>query len=359
MIIDRYLRRQVFRPVLPILALLVAVFASFSGAEFLGDAAGGLLAPGAIVTLIGLKAVISLEVLIPVALFLSVVMTLSRLGSDSELVAAHALRVTPLRVQRAVTAVSLTLAAMVAVLSLDARPWAYKRLHALSAEAERRLDASAMRPGTFYVGRNGDRVIFFSHRDGDGGPARDVFVQTWRGDRMEIIHAALAYDVSELAADGTSRVYLRDAHMYRIDPQGTRDEVLQAGDVTVAPDRAADTAAAYSAVAAGSRHLLASVAAPDVAELQWRLSTPISTLLLGLIAIPLSRMGARNRSWRLGTAILLYFAYYVLFTSARTWVAHGAIAAFPGIWWVPGLLALLLLVTSVGPGRNFVGHARA
>ena len=359
MIIDRYLRRQVFRPVLPILLLLIAVFASFSGAEFLGDAAGGLLAPGAIATLIGLKAVISLEVLIPVALFLSVVMTLSRLGGDSELVAAHALQITPRRVQLAVVAVSLGFAAVVAVLSLGARPWAYRKLHALSTLAESRLDASAMRPGTFYVGRNGDRVIFFAHRDENGGPARDVFVQTWRGDRMEIIHAGLATELSQLAADGTSQVYLRDAHMYRIDPRGARDEVLQAGDMTVAPDHADEAAASYSAVAAGSGHLLRSSEAPDVAELQWRLSTPVSTLLLGLIAIPLSRMGARNRSWRLGTAILLYFAYYILFTSARTWVQHGAIAVIPGIWWVPGMLAMLLLATSIGPGRNFVDHARA
>lgn len=359
MIIDRYLRRQVFRPVVPILLLLVAVFASFSGAEFLGDAAGGLLAPETIAAMIGLKAVISLEVLIPVALFLSVVMTLSRLAGDSELVAAHALRVTPRRVQRAVTAVSLGLAVVVGVLSLEARPWAYRRLHALSTQAESRLDASAMRPGVFYVGRNGDRVIFFSRRDAHGGPARDVFVQTWRGDRMEIIHAAGATDLSQLTADGTTKIDLHDAHMYRIDPRGTNDEVLQAGDTIVAPDHADGSAASYSAVAARSGHLLASDEAPDVAELQWRLSTPVSTLLLGLIAIPLSRMGARNRSWRLGTAILLYFGYYILFTSARTWVQHGAIATVPGIWWVPGLLGLLLVASSIGPGRNFVGHARA
>src|SRR5215471_535995 len=93
--------------------------------------------------------------------------------------------------------------------------------------------------------------------------------------------------------------------------------------------------------------LLTSQRADDLAELQWRLSTPISTLLLGLLGVPLSRAKPRqSRYAKIAAAILIYSAYYLLCTSARTWVQHGAIGAFPGIWWAPALLAAFVAVAS-------------
>ena len=47
--------------------------------------------------------------------------------------------------------------------------------------------------------------------------------------------------------------------------------------------------------------------------------------------------------------ILIYAGYYLLYESARTWVQNGLIPAFPGIWWVPALLALVLIVAGLGP----------
>ena len=124
--------------------------------------------------------------------------------------------------------------------------------------------------------------------------------------------------------------------------------------MVVDPDDHAQAGRDYSSVAAGSLHLARSGAAPDVAELQWRLSTPLSTLLLGILGIPMSRARPQqSRYTRLATAILIYFVYYMLFTSARTWVQHGAIAWFPGIWWVPALLSLFLLTSLLRPGRKF------
>ncbi len=331
------------------------MFASFSTAAFLGDPVSSLLPAGAVAELVGLKVLISLEVLIPISLYLAVVTALSRFASDSELVAAHALRVPPSRVGSAVVAVSASLAIVVAALSLFARPWAYGELHAASARAEGRLDVDAMRPGTFYVGRDGDRVVFFSRQDAPGASAQDVFVQSWRGPQMEVIHARLASRTTRRAADGSAPISLRDAHIYRFDPYGAGDDrVLQAQDMTVDPDDQPATSPDEDAVTQSSRRLLASDAPASVAEMQWRWSTGVSTLLLGLLAIPMSRVRPRQaRVTRFGTAILIYVAYYMLFTSARTWVQHGAVPAFPGVWWVPAMLGMLVLASLTAPGRHF------
>ena len=355
MIISRYLVRELSRPLLATLGVLVVLFASYSAAGFLSDAAQGLLPMDAIAELVGLKLLISLEVLIPASLYLSVMLSFARLYGESEFIAMFALRMTPGTMTRAVLALSACLALAVAGLSLVVRPWAYQRLHAISDQAAILLDVDRMAAGTFYVGQHGARVIYLGRRDGDGPTAGDVFARIRRRDRTEIISARDATALPR--ADGGSEIELRDAHVYEIERDGGRpDEVVEARAMALGPELRDADPPGYSAVAASTAHLVASGTPEDIAELQWRLSTPLSTLLLGLMGMPLSRVRPRQgRHSKLGVAFFVYFGYYLLCTSARTWVQHGAIGRFPGIWWAPFLLTLFLLGTAYRPRLDFAG----
>src|SRR5258708_28811670 len=354
-IISCYRIGEISKPLTIILGILIALFAGYSAAGFLSDAVNGLLPIDTVAEMIGLKALISLEGLIPVSLYISVVLSFVKLYGDSEFTAMFAARVTAARVMGAVLALSGCLALFVGGLSLVTRPWAYEKLHELSKRAEVTLDVTAMEAGTFYVGQHGNRVIFLSHRDGPASPAQDVFVQLWHNDRTAIVHARLAYPLSQTHPNSRSLIYLSDAHIYEIrhDDQEI-DRAMTAQGIIVDPNRRDDTPLEYSSVAASSAHLAVSGAAADIAELQWRLSTPLSTLLLGMLGIPLSAVKPRQRKYeKFGTAIFVYSAYYLLCTSARTWVQHGVVAEFPGIWWAPTILALFLLITAVGPRLTF------
>ncbi|MGC8470284.1 MAG: LptF/LptG family permease, partial [Acetobacteraceae bacterium] len=81
------------------------------------------------------------------------------------------------------------------------------------------------------------------------------------------------------------------------------------------------------------------------------LSTGLSTLLLALLGIPLGQVKPRQgKQEKFGVAVLVYAGYYLLVAAARTWVERGAVPAFPGLWWAPALLALVVLAASAGPG---------
>jgi lipopolysaccharide export system permease protein len=81
----------------------------------------------------------------------------------------------------------------------------------------------------------------------------------------------------------------------------------------------------------------------DRAEYQWRISTPVTTLLLALLAIPLSRSRPRQgRFARLLFAFVIYAAYYNLMGVSETWVKQQVII---NIWWVPLLLALVVILS--------------
>ena len=339
-----YLIREIGRTMAVMLGVLVALFASYSASGFLADAVNGLMPADIIAELIALKVIISLEVLIPVSLYISVVLAFGRLYSDSEFTAMFALGVTPARVMGIVALLAGSMAMVVAVLSLTVRPWAYQDSHELTKRAETLLDVDYMEAGTFYVGDKGNRVIFVEHRNGPKAPATNIFVRATQEDHPRIIYAERAHQGPKTADDDAPDVYLNEAHVYDYLPEGHPDDsVMTVQEVAVPTGNKSVKLPEYSSTAASTAALAASGTPEDAAELQWRFSTPIATLLLGLLGVPLSRAKPRQSKYaKMGTAILIYSGYYLLCTSARTWVQHGAVSTFPGIWWVPALLFLVL-----------------
>ena len=80
----------------------------------------------------------------------------------------------------------------------------------------------------------------------------------------------------------------------------------------------------------------------DRAELQWRISSPLSLFVLALLAVPLSRSRPREgRYARLGVGILVYITYLNLLSIARAWVEREQVPDWLGLWWVHVLLAIL------------------
>jgi lipopolysaccharide export system permease protein len=350
MIIGRYLLREILVPFAVVLTVLCVLFMSYGAAGFLSDAVNGLLPTNMIVQVIGLRTVISLEMLIPISLYLSVVMALGRLYVDSEMTALFALGWTSARLMGIVFCVSLCTAVIVAGLSLVARPWAYTRSHELASVAEASLNSNNMQPGTFYVTGKGERTIYIERREGPAAPAGGVFVQLrLRGGGTRVIYALSIEQLSPV--DGSPRFHLSGAHVYDLDVDGSAGEVLlNANDLSLNLVSPSARPPDYSAVAASTAHLRSSVSAPDIAEFQWRQSTCVTTLLLGMLGVPLSRSHPRqHRNTKVGIAILIYAGYYLLYESARTWVQIGVLSPFPGLWIAPASLALVLIFALLQP----------
>jgi lipopolysaccharide export system permease protein len=364
LILNRYLTREITRPFAVILGVLTVLFAGYSVASILADAVSSLLPTVAVVELTALKLLIALDVLIPISLYFAVLLAFGRLSADRELTAMAALGVGPRQVMRIVLSLAGIVALVVAMLSLAARPWAYRTTHDITWRGSAILNTNAMQAGVFYASEDGQRVIFLTHRASPGAPAQDVFVRRRLADHIEVIFARLAVPLTQKDAAGGREIYLTDAHIYELYPPGKteNDQILNAQGLILAPESAVNFAPRYNPVNINSLALLHSHAARDTAELEWRFSTPISTLLLALLALPLSRTRIRQgRYAKFGQAILLYAGYYLLCTTARTWVEHGMISPLPGIWWAPGALALLTALAFLWPGwqRRRAAKARA
>jgi lipopolysaccharide export system permease protein len=353
LLIDRYIAREVVKPLVAMSAILVVIFAGYSSGRYLSDAVAGLLPADTLGTLILLKAVIALEVLLPVAFYLSVVLGLGRLHSNSEITAMRACGVSELRIILVVFTLSLGLALAVASLSLHARPWAYEQSYWIKARADADIDIDEIESGNFYESRAGNRTIFVERSERQGKRLKGVFMRTELTGAQRITYAEEGYEKLDLE-NGKRYLVLIDARVYQVTPQGTQDKIGRFGQLTLQLRDPEPASVGYKRKAATTAALAGSTEPADVAEYQWRMSTPVSTVLLGFLGIVVSRTGPkRTRYAKALTAVVIYAVYYNLTAMAKTWIEAGFVGTVPGIWWPQALLAALLAVLLMQPNWAF------
>lgn len=359
MILERYLVREIVKPLLATAGLLVSIFLIFRTARYMGDVANGVLPIDLVLRLASLKTVVSLEILLSIALHLSVVVALGRLYADSEMTALHACGVSPMKILRIVCWLSALLAVLVASLSLYGRPWAYEKIYWLQKQASLDFDITTLEPGRFHEEQPGDRVIFVSRLNEEQRRAEGVFIQKELDGVVQVISAKQAYqEVDE--ATGDRILVCVGAQVYELPRNGGDNLLGRFDELRLIMEEPQMEPVGYKRKAASTFHLAGSDSIQDIAELQWRLSTPVSTLLLGLLGFPLSRAEARKGKYaKLLAAVLVYTVYYNVSVMLRTLVEQHTIGIFPGIWWANGLLAGLVVALLWSPARMIWARPRS
>ncbi len=351
MIIERYLIREISQPMLLGTFMLVVIYASFSSANYLAEAVAGVLPPDTLVTLILLKILIGFEVLLPTALYLSVLVGLGRLYSDSEMIAMTASGVSDMRVLKIVLRITLSVAVLVALLALYVRPWAYRTSYELETKAEAGIDISKLEAGRFYELKSSGRALYSERIDPENRRLQEVFYQSRQGDKTQVVYAREA-QLPDAAAGTASKLVFLDGHAYYLDPAGHQDMTLRFGTLTVYLKGQSAPSVAYKRRAAPTDYLARSDKPKDIAEFQWRISAPIGTVLLTLLAVPLSRSAPRQgRYAKVFIAALVYVIYYNLGGMAQTWLEEGWVETLPGMMWVHTLPAGMLLLLLWWPVR--------
>ncbi len=344
MIIRRYIISEIIKPAANILILMVAIFASYTAITYLTDAVGGLMTPAQVGTLIGLRVGMALEILLPVTLYLSVMIALGRLYKDSEMTALAACGLGTGGIVWPVLMLSLPVALMAGGASLYIRSAAYTQIYKLRTQAKAEFSIGQLESQRFLEIADGRYTFFSEEIDRSRNTAFKVFLRERKGDAWVVIQAEEMTDGGRNNL-GYPVLTLRNGRLVEFPASGQGASVIRfdKAHYPIRPD--AGKSARYRRKAATTTHLLQSDRLEDVAELQWRLSTPLSTLLLALLGIPLSRTNPRRGKYaKLGTALIIFAVYYQLFTIAKTNVENGNIDPVIGIWWVPAMLLALALV---------------
>jgi len=352
LILSRHITAEITKPMLLGIGMLLIVFTGYSFAVKLSEAASGAIPMDVVAQLIGLNSLIALEILLPTAMYLSIIATLSRFYRDSEMTVMHSTGFSEARVVRTVGLFTLFIAAIVGAISLYGRPWAYRQTYQIEADARAEFDIRKIEPGHFIELQDAKYVLFANGVDKAGGKLHDVFLQSEKGRgnnrKVQVIYAREAL-MPPIVFGAARNFVFRNGYSYLLDTRGRKDTTLHFKELII-PVPGIEKDNSYRRKAESTRNLAMSDAAKDIAEYQWRLSTPLATLSLALLAVPLSRSSPRQgRHTSIIVAIAVYAGLFVLMSAVRSWVADGKIPGTPGIWWVYILPAVLFAGLMLAP----------
>jgi lipopolysaccharide export system permease protein len=343
--VQRYVLREVMQTWLAVTGVLVAILVSNQLSRVLGQAAGNAYGRHVVLDLIALGAIMNLSVIVPVGLLLAIVLALGRLYHDSEMAALQACGFAPARLLAPLLCFALVIAVGLGWLAFFQVPRADQQAQLLRQSALKEAQFGQLDAGRFrsFVSAGGD-AVFYAERVDAEGLLHNVFVRREAAGRIELALADTA-TYSKAASNGMHFVTLFNGRRYEGIPGQNDFRVIEFREHGIPIASPGDTAGStQDPDTKPSRELFGSSAPSDIAQLQFRASSPIMALVLTLIAVPLSRLRPRQgRYARVGFAIVVYFVYSNLLSAAKVWVEKGNLPPSIGVWWVHIVMLVLAL----------------
>jgi lipopolysaccharide export system permease protein len=329
---QRYVLREVVQTWFAVTGVLVAILVSNQLSRVLGQAAENEYGRGVVFDLIALGAIMNLSVIVPVGLLLAVILTLGRMYHDSEMAALQACGFGPTRLLAPLYCFAAVIALGLAWLVFVQVPRADAQVQLLRTSAIKEAQFGQLDAGRFRSFSGGD-AVFYAERVDQEGVLHNVFVQRETAGRIEVALAETA--TYSKASQGTHLVTLFNGRRYEGVPGKQDFRVIEFREHGIPIAAPAETLTLTDPDTKPTRALLGSKAPSDIAQLQFRTSTPLMALVLTLIAVPLSRLRPRQgRYARVGFAIVVYFVYSNLLSAAKIWIEKGDLPPVLGVWWV-------------------------
>jgi lipopolysaccharide export system permease protein len=347
-VIQRYLIREILQSLLAVLVVLLLIFMGRYFALYLADASAGEISSDIVMDMLLLRTVTSLNVMLPFGLFVAVLLAFGRLYKDSEVTALAACGVGPGRLLGTVALIALVCSGVVAGLAFWGSPWAYEKSFQVRERAQIGTAFEAVTAGQFNeIGANKE-VFYVETLSDDRTQLNNVFIQALTKDgQLDIFSARRGYQQVD-PKTGMRYLVLVDGYRYQ-GMAGTVDfKIYQFEKNAVRLEERGFAPLRRSHWAIPSSQLWASSLPTEQAELQWRIAMPLSTVLLAVLAVLLSRTTPRQgRFAKLFIAILVFVVYYNTLGVSMSWIERGVIPAAIGLWWVHAVLIILMMILAV------------
>jgi len=339
-ILNRYVVTEVLKPFILLVILLSTIMFIYDSYYYLQMAASGTITKDVLLPLIFYKNLIALEVLIPLSFYLASIVVMTKMDAQGEMTAILASGSSLKKIFKPIMLLTISIAILTGFFSIFVRPWAYNGTYVLRHYSEREFDVSRINPGHFVSFNEGNRIVYAGGKL-SSHEMENVFIQTKNEDTFEVVYAKYAYmDNTDKTTKGL--LVLNNGTLYVYDLNNKRETFTQFQRIYF--DIKNSEVIEYKAKAESTFKILKSLNNHlNIAELEWRFTTPFMTLFLGLLSIILSRSAprSRNRSIKVIVAMLVYAFYYNLYEIVENWVEEGAIPPIPGTLWVTLLLLLI------------------
>lgn len=332
--LDRYLLRETAAAAAAVTLVLLAIMLSARFARFLGAVASGELPRTLLAQVVALSSVQYLVLLLPAGLLLAVMLTLGRLYKDNEVAAMMGCGVSLGGLYRPFLWLSLLVALLTGWLAFTGGPWAGRQVDYIFKDARRLVQYTPFEPGRFKSVAGGRAVFYTEQMDARGEHLTTVFARIEDASGESVVIATEGRQQLDTST-GERRVTLLGGWRYSGEPGNAAYDVVRFDELETRITPPEFIYLNSKRKLADTFDLMASSDREDQAELAWRIAAPLSVLVLGLLAVPLSHLQPRQgRYGKLIIGIVVYLLYANLMGLGQAWIAKGHMPALLGLWWV-------------------------
>jgi lipopolysaccharide export system permease protein len=343
MLFHSSIRKELARSFGATLLVLFTIVLTMMLIRTLGQASSGKVNPQEIMLVLGYTVLGRMPTLLTLALFVSIVSTLSRMYRDSEMTIWLASGRSYRHLLSPILRFTWPIVIVIGTLQLLAWPWANQQIGLFKERFERRSDLDRVAPGQFRESSDGRRV-FFIEKDAQAGTGRNVFVYNQADDGSESITSAR-----------TGRLEWNNERQFLLLSQGQRLDIGADGKTLTLSEfqtygvEVKQTSSHLNArTPSNAKTTVELINQPSLegsAELGWRLGLILTALNLSLLAVAITHNNPRAaKGGELMTTLLAFAVYYNMVNVMKSWVASERVDVWTGM----AVLHLPVLALAIG-----------
>ena len=336
-ILDKYILKNFILAFLSVLSVLILVIVGRLFVKLLEYVVEGRFDIEMIFSLLFFSTSKSIILLLPFALMIGLIISLSKLYRDGEIYALKASGNYKTVFTKIFYMVSIPLFIIIFTLNMFASPYLITEIQKKKIEAAATSEIGLTTPGKFIQMKNKNWIIFVEEIENE--VSKRIFIKSSDNNKISI---ETAEEGNEFIENGIRRLVLKNGQRYTGTPGTGNFQVMKYDEHEV---KLVNTEPEFSLnyrMKSISDLIYDDNKALSSAEIQWRLFAPLSTIILILFAFVLGDVAPRqNKYSNLLFAIIIYFIYSNLaIVSVNEVQKNSNLFSFVGTWWVH-ILALL------------------
>ena len=301
--------------------------------------------------LVSFKMIRDVSLILSLSLFLAIILTISQLYKNSEAVAMNSLGLSDKHFIVFIQPLVLLSFVIIFFLTIYAVPWAMQQKNIMEEETKNASEFSFITEGEFEVFKQG-KIVFYASESKpldtiEGQNMEEIFIYAFDNEKPVIL---LASEAKKYIDSESKSIYLRlkDGVRYQGIPGNENINILNFDwyDLEIVSGELQESIVIYTKIEGKSTlDLVKEGGRYANAELQWRLSQPITVLILSVIGVFLGKTSPRGgKGVNLLIGIIVFMLYYNGLLIAKSAIELGQMDPIIGLWGVHLLMVLLLLL---------------
>ena len=301
--------------------------------------------------LVSFNMIRDVPLILTLSLFLAIVITISRLYKNSEAIVMNSLGLGDKHFIIFIQPLVIASFLIIFFLTIYAVPWAKQQKNIMEEETRNASEFSFITEGEFEQFKQGEIVFYTSESktlDTVGAQnMEEIFIYASDNGKPVIV---LASEAIKYIDPQSNSIYLRlkDGVRYQGIPSNKNKNILNFDlyDLEIVSGELQKSVAIYSKIEGKSTlELLKQGGLLANAELQWRISQPITVLILSVIGVFLGKASPRSgKGINLLIGVVVFMIYYNSLLAAKSAIELGQINSILGLWVVHFLVILLLIL---------------